>query len=88
MTTSQPSPSGAIDKEAVGRLSKKIDARCHSRRAVSSGTPSEAARAARSAGPLACSAEMAGWGCAALTTRWKAWGQAPSQRFRRVGAAG
>eukprot|EP00969_Alexandrium_andersonii_P290838 12855270-Alexandrium_andersonii.AAC.1 len=58
---SQPSPVGAAASAAVGRLSRKVDRRDQSRRAVSSGTPSRAARAARSAGPLARSAGTAVW---------------------------
>eukprot|EP00969_Alexandrium_andersonii_P038711 1696757-Alexandrium_andersonii.AAC.1 len=61
MTTSQPSPSGAAASAAVGRLSRKTDSGCHSRRATSSGMPSKAAKAAKSAGPLACSAGKAVW---------------------------
>eukprot|EP00969_Alexandrium_andersonii_P045359 1991909-Alexandrium_andersonii.AAC.1 len=49
----QPSPLGASDSESVGRLSRNSARSCHSLRAVSSGTPSKAASAARSAGPLA-----------------------------------
>eukprot|EP00969_Alexandrium_andersonii_P193998 8569712-Alexandrium_andersonii.AAC.1 len=58
---SQPSPPGAEASAAAGRLSRKVDSRCQSRRAVSSGTPSKAAKAARSAGPLARSAGTTVW---------------------------
>eukprot|EP00969_Alexandrium_andersonii_P067869 2994146-Alexandrium_andersonii.AAC.1 len=60
-TTSHPSPSGATASAADGRLSRKTDSGCQSRRATSSGTLSRAAKAARSAGPLACSAGTAVW---------------------------
>eukprot|EP00969_Alexandrium_andersonii_P132117 5842401-Alexandrium_andersonii.AAC.1 len=58
---SQPSPSGATSSAADGRLSRKIDSGCHRRRAVSSGMPSRADKAARSAGPLACSVGATVW---------------------------
>eukprot|EP00969_Alexandrium_andersonii_P251831 11130195-Alexandrium_andersonii.AAC.1 len=58
-TTSHPSPSGAVASDGVGRLSRKTESGCHNRRATPSGMPSRAASAARSAGPLACSAGTA-----------------------------
>eukprot|EP00969_Alexandrium_andersonii_P204803 9051184-Alexandrium_andersonii.AAC.1 len=50
--------------------------------------PSKAAKAARSAGPLACSAGKAVRPWVALASRWKARGQAASHRLRRVEAGG
>eukprot|EP00969_Alexandrium_andersonii_P081095 3575858-Alexandrium_andersonii.AAC.1 len=83
-TTPQPSPSGAAASAAVGRLSKKTESGSQSRRATSSGAPSKAAKAARSAGPLACSADTAVRPWAARDSRWKARGQAAPRRPRRV----
>eukprot|EP00969_Alexandrium_andersonii_P079459 3503228-Alexandrium_andersonii.AAC.1 len=48
--TSHPSPSGAVASDGVGRLSRKTESGCRSQGATSSGVPSRAASAARSAG--------------------------------------
>eukprot|EP00969_Alexandrium_andersonii_P012719 554553-Alexandrium_andersonii.AAC.1 len=46
-TMSHSAPAGTEAQAAAGRLSRKVDRGSQSRRAVSSGTPAKAARAAK-----------------------------------------